>query len=198
MLIISAIALASKGFASYSEGVYIAEKESVVFFSESFQIVNLKNEEKIIFYSNPIISKKETKVTKRVKIVHSPKNIKNVIKKDEIVIPIRHIVFNVKNTKKLELSTFQEKDTNIKFYNSSLAKTNRFSNRVFLISVNSIYFVQKQINRVSIYGYISDLHPFIQSIYEVFLLLSIFFYLLIRKKSKYDTYILKRGPPISI
>ena len=88
LIFLCAIVLANKGVASNNEGVYIVEAESVVFFSDAFQIINLKNDEKLVLYSCPTatINKKEFKVPKNVKIVQASNNSKNILKNEEIKI----------------------------------------------------------------------------------------------------------------
>jgi hypothetical protein len=199
LIFLCAIVLANKGVASNNEGVYIVEAESVVFFSDAYQIINLKNEEKLVLYSCPTatIIKKEFKVPQKVKIVQASNNSKNILKNEEIKIPLKHIVFNVKNTKNLNFSILKPRDTNIIFYISSLSKAFQRTDETIPLGINNNYFVQKQVVRDLFYSVLSTISLAGHYSFVLFLVLSLFFCKYVRELSKNSVYILKRGPPIS-
>lgn len=197
LIFLCAIVLANKGVASNNEGVYIEEAKSVVFFSDAYQIINLKNEEKIVLYASPIINKKETKVPKKVKIVQASNISKNTIKKEEIKIPLKHIVFNVKNTKKTNFSILKPRDTNIIFYVSSLSKAFQRTDETISLGLNNNYFVQKQVVRDLFYSVLSIISLAGHYSFVLFLVLSLFFCKYVREISKNSVYVLRRGPPVS-
>jgi hypothetical protein len=199
LIFLCAIVFANKGVASNNEGVYIVEAESVVFFSDAFQIINLKNEEKLVLYScpTPTINKKELKVTKKVKIVQASNNSKNILKNDEIKIPLKHIVFNVKNTKNLNFSILKPRDTNIIFYVSSMSKAFQRTDENIPLGIINNYFVQKQVVRDLFYSVLPTKSLAEHYSFIMFLLISTFFCKYVRELSKNSVYILKRGPPVS-
>jgi hypothetical protein len=198
LIFLCAIVLANKGVASNNEGVYIAEAKSVVFFSEEYQVVNLKNEEKIVVYRPRKNDKNESKIDKKVTPRFSNTNSKKIKKNEEVKIPLKHIVFNVKNTKNENLSVLQSKDSKIIFYFSTFAKSIINKKDIFSISVYYIYFVQKQIFRELFYSVLPNLFLAKHYSFSLFYFIGIFFCILIREKSKNSVYILRRGPPVLI
>jgi len=197
LIFLCAIVLANKGVASNNEGVYIEKAESVVFFSDAYQIINLKNEEKIVLYSNPKNNIKETKETKNVKKNYAPNYSKRIIKKEEIKIPLRHVVFNVKNTKKINYSILKSKDTKIIINILSLSKAFQCSNENVPIRLNTNFLVQKLVVRDFFYSVLSNI-SFAKYFCLVLLIFpSIFFCYRVRELSKNSVYILRRGPPVT-
>jgi hypothetical protein len=184
-----------KGSATSLEGVYIEEKGTVVFFSDAYQVVSLKSEDKIVFS----ISKKKVKKDIKPAVKSLAKNhffsVKKNEKKLDIKIPIKHLLFNVKNIKKREMNLFQSKDTNIIFYMSNIFDPFLSTNRMTYIGVEIIYFIQNQLFRLFLYSYPCNFWYLNIQYAFLSLFLSVFFYLLISKKAKNATCILRRGPP---
>jgi hypothetical protein len=195
LIFLCAIVFANKGVASNNEGVYIVEAESVVFFSDAFQIINLKNEEKIVVFQSKKIEKKECKINKKATISFSKISSKKIDKKIEIKIPLKHLVFNVKNTKKNNLSIFKSNEKNGSFNILSIDYKIHSSFEFISISVYYIYFVQKQVFRDLFYSVLSDSILLKHYSFVLLCFLGFFFCTYLREKSKNVACVLKRGPP---
>lgn len=191
----STLFIGFKGSATSLEGVYIEEKGTVVFFSDAYQIVNLKSEDKMVFSNSKKKVKKEIKSALKSPSKNQLFRVKKNEKKLDIKIPIKHLLFNVKNIKKREMNLFQSKDTNIIFYMSNVFDPFLSANRMTYIGVEFIYYIQNQLFRLFLFSYPCNFW-YLNIQYAILsLFLGIFFYLLISKKAKNATYLLRRGPP---
>jgi hypothetical protein len=195
LFLINALFIGVDGGATSLEGVYIEDKGSVVFFSDEYKITNLKSEDKIVLNSSKVEVKKEAKLLKNLAPKVQLLNTKKRIKKAEIKIPVKHIIFSVKNSKKSHIDVLQPKDTNIIFYISIVLDPFLRGNLITNLKVELTHVFQNQRDNIELYSIIYDFS--INCIQFIFLGLSVglFFYSVFSKKAKNSAFKLKRGPP---
>jgi hypothetical protein len=184
-----------EGLASPSEGVYIETKGSVVFFSDDYLIVNPKSEDKMIFSPSKKSVKKEVKTSslnKKQNVQRCNVKIANI---EEKKIPLKHLLFNVKNTKKRELSLIQSKDTHVIFFMAMVLDPFLSANGMTYLGSDFVYSIQNQWIKLILYSSPYDISSIFTQFAFLGLFLHIFFYLKVSKKAKNFVYLLKRGPP---
>jgi len=184
-----------KGSATSLEGVYIEEKGTVVFFSDAYQVVNLKSEDKMVLNFSKVEAKKEAKLLKNLAPKVQLLNTKKRIKKAEIKIPVKHIIFSVKNSKKSHIDVLQPKDTNIILYISIVLDPFLRGNLVMIFVEELLYVCQNQFIKLVLFASSYDFSSIFIQFAFLGLFLHIFFYPHFREKAKCVTCMLKRGPP---
>lgn len=195
LFLMSTLFIGLQGSATSSEGVYIEEKGTVVFFSDAYQIINLKSEDNLVFYPSKVVAKKEVKLIKNVsptiQILHSKRNDKKV----EIKIPIKHLLFNVKNAKKRENTILKSCDTHIIFFRSIVLNPFLSANGITSLGVELLYMLQNKWSKSVLMRIFNDFDYIYISYILLGLFLNIFFYTKTCKNAKNSVYSLKRGPP---
>ncbi len=183
-----------EGIASSSEGVFIAEKESVFFFSDAFQIINLVSDDKI---STPI----KKSINKELKSIEksSPKihfiGIKKSKKSIDVKISVKHLLFNVKKVKKSNIDILKSKDTYRIFFKSIHLSPLLIIHSIMYLGIDFIHIVKSQWHKLVLYCYRIELIYLNVSLAFLGLFLELSFYVKISEKAKNLVYLLKRGPP---
>ncbi len=195
LFLINALFIGVDGGATSLEGVYIEDKGSVVFFSDDYLIVNLKSEDKKIFSPNKNNIKKEMKTSSfsRKKVVqHRTVKLAEI---EEKKIPLKHLLFNVKNTKKREVSLFQSKEPNIIFFMARV--TDPFLSAIGMTYPRcvNVYLIQNQWIKLDFAPYSHNFWYFNILYAFLGLYIGIFFYVKVSEKAKNIVYLLRRGPP---
>jgi len=195
LFLMSTLFIGLQGSATSSEGVYIEEKGTVVFFSDAYQIINLKSEDNIVFYPSKVVAKKEVKLIKNVsptiQILHSKRNDKKV----DIKIPIKHLLFNVKNAKKRENTILKSCATHIVLFGSIVLNPFLSANGITSLGVELLYMLQNKWSKSVLMRIFNDFDYIYISYILLGLFLNIFFYTKTCKNAKNSVYSLKRGPP---
>jgi hypothetical protein len=194
LFLICTILLGPQGRASSSEGVYIAEKETVFFFSDAFQIINLVSDYKISTPLKKIINKESKSVEKsysKIQFFGIKKSKKNI----DIKIPVKHLLFNVKKLKKSNIGILKSKDTYSIFFKSIHLNPFLFIQSIKYIGIDFIHLVKSQWHILVLYCYRIELIYLKVSYAFLGLFLGLLFYVKISEKAKNIVYLLRRGPP---
>ncbi len=195
LIIIISLCISALEIAAASEGVYIETKGTVVFFSDDYHILNPKSEDKMIFSTSKKSVKKEVKTS----ILNKKQNVHRcnvkIAKIEEKKIPLKHLLFNVKNTKKRELSLIQSKDNHVIFFMAMVLDPFLSANGMTYLGIDFVYSIQNQWIKIVLvpyshnFWYYNILYAFLG------LYIGIFFYVKVSEKAKNIVYLLRRGPP---
>lgn len=194
LFLICTILLGSQGRASSSEGVYIAEKETVFFFSDAFQIINLVSDYKISTPIKKSINKELKSVEKsyaKIQFFGIKKSKKNI----DVKIPVKHLLFNVKKLKKSNIGILKSKETYSIFFKSIHLNPFLFIYSIKYLGIDFIHLVKSQWLKLALYCYRIELIYVKVSYAFLGLFLGFLFYVKISEKAKNIVYLLRRGPP---
>jgi hypothetical protein len=194
LLLIGTFILVVQGRASSSEGVFIAEKESVFFFSDAFQIINLVSDHKIFTPIKKSINKELKSIEKSSPKIHFF-GIKKSKKNIDVKIPVKHLLFNVKKLKKSNIGILKSKETYSIFFKSIHLNPFLFIYSIKYLAIDFTHLVKSQWLKLALYCYRIELIYVKVSYAFLGLFLGFLFYVKISEKAKNIVYLLRRGPP---